>query len=633
MTSNNVYIWYRINLLSIFFRRQGKHYYLHCNKTVYYILKVLNYQLIKIKLQEHIFDKNKNNFFFEFDFFINIYSKKIYSLFNKNTFNFIKKKFIDRIYLAYIGYDINKNLNLFIRTRESILDRHRKNNIFYIFDDSEFTNFLCNILKKKHKKITFLKNKNYFRKSLFKKVIFLFLTLIFNIFKKSYENIQPKVYQEYIKNIFDRYPDAGHLFWLSKSKISFKDIAWLTFSRNSNNFFNTITKKNEKISSINFFNILKWNHIFKNNFFKFCKNFSLKNRKYFHFYLLEFYIKYKIEHNKKFIEQNNVKILHIYQEPNFESLTLSYACKVSNCIFVWNHWSVDQHPVYYFKYGFCDILLSWGKWNTSYLNSHNFLYDYIFETGMIAGDHIKSNSKKSKNQKKINIFNNTSDELNFIHSNYQLEEFYKVIFNLVNKNKYKISIKPKGDIYRNLNQEIKLNLKNLIYNNKIKLYSHKTPPSQFGYQDDLYIVWGHNTAGNIAAIQNKNVLYFDNANLKFHPFSKKKFVTKNQNDLNKKIHNFFSKKEKFRLQNYEKKYLNEFSDNKANERAGFIFENIFYLLNQNLPKNKVLDTLRINYQSKYGKNKVIAFKGKLKTVNIWEKQLRKIEQSIKRYKS
>ena len=49
-----------------------------------------------------------------------------------------------------------------------------------------------------------------------------------------------------------------------------------------------------------------------------------------------------------------------------------------------------------------------------------------------------------------------------------------------------------------------------------------------------------------------------------------------------------------------------------------------------MPKNKVLDTLIINYQIKYGKNKVIASKGKLKTVNIWEKELRKIEQSIKR---
>ena len=131
-------------------------------------------------------------------------------------------------------------------------------------------------------------------------------------------------------------------------------------------------------------------------FLKFLKNFKLSKRKLFTFYLLEFYIKYKIEHNKKFIKKYNIKIFHHYQEPNYESLSLSYACKFSNCFFIWNHWSVDQHPVYYFKYGFCDIVLSWGDWNTSYLNAHNFLYDYIFVTGMIAGDNYNKSPKKKK---------------------------------------------------------------------------------------------------------------------------------------------------------------------------------------------------------------------------------------------
>ena len=63
-----------------------------------------------------------------------------------------------------------------------------------------------------------------------------------------------------------------------------------------------------------------------------------------------------------------------------------------------------------------------------------------------------------------------------------------------------------------------------------------------------------------------------------------------------------------------------------NQRAAFIFENIFILLNKKINKKKVLNILKENYQVKFGKHKTIAGKGKFKTINIWEKQLRKIEQ-------
>ena len=151
--------------------------------------------------------------------------------------------------------------------------------------------------------------------------------------------------------------------------------------------------------------------------------------------MLEFFIKYKINHYEKFIKKHNVKIFHYYQEPHYINLSLAYSCKKTDCIFIWNHWSIDQRPIFYFKYGFCDILISWGEWNTSYMNSHNFIYDYIFITGMVAGDKFVK-SKNSSSQSKVILFDSTSNSNfdNLHHPTFLLEKYYNELLDfLINK--------------------------------------------------------------------------------------------------------------------------------------------------------------------------------------------------------
>ena len=56
-----------------------------------------------------------------------------------------------------------------------------------------------------------------------------------------------------------------------------------------------------------------------------------------------------------------------------------------------------------------------------YLNSHNFLYDYIFITGVIAGDNYKlKNNKINKNKKKKDLLLCliALDFENLLHSNF-----------------------------------------------------------------------------------------------------------------------------------------------------------------------------------------------------------------------
>ena len=76
----------------------------------------------------------------------------------------------------------------------------------------------------------------------------------------------------------------------------------------------------------------------------------------------------------------------------------------------------------------------------------------------------------------------------------------------------------------------------------IEKYYNRYQCNKFcGKLNDLYISWGQNSAGNIAHIHGKNVLYFDNAKIRYHPFANKRFTVKNANELNSKVHNFFAK--------------------------------------------------------------------------------------------
>ena len=235
------------------------------------------------------------------------------------------------------------------------------------------------------------------------------------------------------------------------------------------------------------------------------KKFIFKNKNQFKFLLLEFFIKYKINHYEKFIKKHNIKIFHHYQEPHYINLTLAYSCKETDCIFIWNHWSIDQRPVFYNKFGFCDILISWGEWNTSYMNSHDFIYDYIFVTGMVAGDKFVR-SKNSSSRSKIVLFDSTSNLNldNLHHPTFLLEKYYDELLCLLVNKKIYFLIKPKGSIHEKfLSNNIIDRIQNLQSLNKVKIISHKYPPSIIGNLNDLFICWGHNTAGNIVNLQNK----------------------------------------------------------------------------------------------------------------------------------
>lgn len=87
------------------------------------------------------------------------------------------------------------------------------------------------------------------------------------------------------------------------------------------------------------------------------------------------------------------------------------------------------------------------------------------------------------------------------------------------------------------------------------------------------------------------------------------------------------------LQKKEINNLNEFHDIKANNRAAFVFEKVFELLNKNLDKKKVLNITKEIYQSNYGVKKIVEIKRKSRKIKIWEGEINKINQAFKKYKS
>ena len=59
-----------------------------------------------------------------------------------------------------------------------------------------------------------------------------FYSWFYNFYRFDYQNNENKahIFEEHISNIFDRYPDAGHLFWFESSKIEPNDLV-LYFNR------------------------------------------------------------------------------------------------------------------------------------------------------------------------------------------------------------------------------------------------------------------------------------------------------------------------------------------------------------------------------------------------------------------
>ena len=224
---NKVYIWYNINFLSIIFKYSSNHYFLNCNQICLYILKTLNFKVHNIDLKENIFDKKKKNLFYQIDYFIHKYSNKIFNKISKNSYKYSRHNLIERIYLSFISEDIKENCVFFVRTKDKLLKDYPDNKIIYIFHKSEFSKNLLIELNQKYKDVEFKFNRNLFKINLFLKVVFLNFTLVVNKFKSyKYKIDKPKIFQEHIENIFNRYPNSGHLFWLKGSKIKFSDISW-----------------------------------------------------------------------------------------------------------------------------------------------------------------------------------------------------------------------------------------------------------------------------------------------------------------------------------------------------------------------------------------------------------------------
>ena len=161
--NKKVFAWFKISLIRIIFRPKDVHFYLNCNSLTFFILKILNFELIKIQYDKNFFNLKNENLFFEYDFLLHKYSIKILTFLKKNSIKFKKDSLIDKIYLSFISEDIKENYYFFIRSINNIKYKYPKSKINLIFNKNEFSNILSLLLKKKYKNIDIKISNNLLR--------------------------------------------------------------------------------------------------------------------------------------------------------------------------------------------------------------------------------------------------------------------------------------------------------------------------------------------------------------------------------------------------------------------------------------------------------------------------------------
>ena len=128
-----------------------------------------------------------------------------------------------------------------------------------------------------------------------------------------------------------------------------------------------------------------------------------------------------VEWYRGIIKKYNIKVVHQHQECWPTPLCLALAIKKEHGIFVWNHWSVDHFPISYFNAGFADLVFSWGEYNSGYFDCQNYKYDYMVQTGLIAGENILSSDMRYGKSIRKNFSSQVSSVFTVLDSSHSVD--------------------------------------------------------------------------------------------------------------------------------------------------------------------------------------------------------------------
>ena len=217
---------------------------------------------------------------------------------------------------------------------------------------------------------------------------------------------------------------------------------------------------------------------------------------------INFYIFWKVEFYKKLFLIHKVRLLNQHQEFSLDAIAKNYALKFTGGTSYWMHWSVTNKPLAHYKYGYVDLIFSWGKLDEYLYKTSNLTYSNLYNVGVVVGDYLdfiknKNNFGQGK-IKKICIFDTSHSNQRLFANTNDVTNFYIEIFKIfLKRENYKLFIKSKGNSFKKIqnNEEIKKMINLLISKNRFEIIDPVKTPSEAAKNMDLTISYDYNTAG------------------------------------------------------------------------------------------------------------------------------------------
>ena len=477
----------------------------------------------------------------------------------------------------------------------------------------------------------------------------------YKFFQYDYQNKEKKehIFEEHISNIFNRYPEAGHLFWFESSKVDPKDLV-LYFDRVDPKINRKLTKEidNRGMCAVNMIHpVIHVEHPFKlliNTFkaVKWLKSFSYQE---VDIWLTQIRYYFLINCFRETFKKYKCKIIHQHQEFWPNTLVMALAIRMEKGVFVWNHWSVDHFPVSYFHWGFADIIFSWGKYNDGYFNCHSFSYKYLFQTGLIAGDgNLNINEEKEKKFSQqlsadldlvINILDGTCGTRHQNSFDSMIYFYKEILSKIYNHKNWGATIKSKSNTFEKIiyNKEVAYYVNLLKNENRLVILPSELKVSTSANISDISVCYGINSAGVIAALSGSKSIYWDLPGAIEHPLY---YLEKKDSLIFSTINEIVQALEKFvlgnkKIGNHEDclSLFDTFRDDQGRKRAGQIISRLFSDLKNNINLDESFNKIKKEYEDEWGKKLVHAFgegddhKGN----HLWQQVQKNIKKSTNSY--
>ncbi|MBP9853692.1 MAG: hypothetical protein KBD53_02360 [Candidatus Omnitrophica bacterium] len=461
------------------------------------------------------------------------------------------------------------------------------------------------------------------------------------------EKKQITIFEEYISNIYSRFPEAGHLFWYEASGLAAERVI-LYFDRKDSPISEKAIKniKEHNMSYITFSNFPIYVKRPFQVFFKVLSQMpapKILKRENFGLWNYTVYYAFKLEYFRQFFRQHQCRVLHQHQEFGPSTLLKALAIRAEGGIFVWNHWSVDHYPVAYFNYAFADLLLSWGPYNDGYFKAHAIQYKALVQTGMIAGDNILEKDvffgqeirKKFSSDVRliITVLDSTCapDTPNSIST---MIYFYKTIFRMLDQHPtWGIVVKSKGHHIAKLpDPTLFEEIQALEKEKRCVVLEGQTRVSVAAGVGDVSVCYSMNTAGIIAALAGRKTVFWNITSTVEHPLyylgGKGTFIFESEEQIEQALIDIHNGKLGIGDLSRHLHLFDAFQDSRGRIRSGQLISKIIREMETGKTADMALQNAVREYGKMYGEDKVSGYPAvsNHEVEFLWQKVRERIRQ-------